>query len=285
MDREVHAATARWLAHARGLRIAEHPAGGLVVSGSTRMGYLAADALRGAVVQELEVSSEDDTASATVSRGLEAHQHGVAERVGAYARALGYDDALREVLTTAAQWHDLGKLDPRFQALLHGGNRWLALAAPEPLAKSSGFPMSRRERKRARSLSGYPHGARHELLSVHLLERAEDLLRGLADPDLCLHIVAAHHGYARPFAPPVTDPEPVTIAASASGRAWRGTTAHGLERAGSGVSARFWRVVRRYGWWGSAWHEALLRLADQRVSAEEQLATAPTHSRDKEVTS
>ncbi len=90
------------------------------------------------------------------------------------------------------------------------------------------------------------------------------------DWDLVQHLVASHHGHCRPFAPFAEDVNPVEVVFSDGPVELRASSAHGLESLGSGVSDRFWRLVRRYGWFGLAWLEAILRLADHRRSEREQ---------------
>jgi len=90
------------------------------------------------------------------------------------------------------------------------------------------------------------------------------------DWDLVQHLVASHHGRCRPLAPWVPDPEPVDVKWSYDGLTGTCSSAHELARLDSGVGERFWLLVRRYGWWGLAWLEAILRLGDHRRSEEEQ---------------
>ena len=238
--------------------------GGFVLQGSRRVRKYMASAST--------PTSEDDSYSATVRVPLDKHLHGVEEWARRFGAGVGLPVPLIEDLALAARLHDVGKSDPRFQAMLHGGNSWAAQAAGVLLAKSGDLPTSRRESRRAGRESGYPAGGRHELLSVRLIESVPGLLEPAHDGELVLHLVASHHGLCRPFAPVVFDREPVTVEDTILGYRMSGSSATGLERLDSGVSERFWRLVRRYGWWGLAWLEALMRLADHRCSEAEQMA-------------
>ncbi len=188
--------------------------------------------------------------------------------VGDLARRLaarcGLPDEIASDLALAGRLHDLGKADPRFQVILHG-DELAAAIADKHLAKSGMTDLGRRERDLLQQLSRYPVGARHEILSVAMIQ--EHLVMDSShDRDLVLHLVGSHHGWCRPFAPPVVDPEPVKAVAVLDSVRYEASSDHGLARLDSGVADRFWRLVRRYGWHGLAWLEAILRLADHRCS-------------------
>jgi CRISPR-associated endonuclease/helicase Cas3 len=109
------------------------------------------------------------------------------------------------------------------------------------------------------------------MLSMELARRFAELPQDGVTRELVLHLIASHHGHGRPFAPVVLDSSPqgisgrleeTDISLDAAARAcWSPT--HRLD---SGVAERFWRLTRRYGWWGLGYLEALLRLADWYAS-------------------
>ena len=180
----------------------------------------------------------------------------------------------REALRAAARSHDLGKADERFQALLLNGDLADAWAQPTLWAKSARMPLTPGQRVAAHRRSSLPEGFRHEMLSVQLAELTHGLPVDHVLRDLALHLVAAHHGRARPFPPVAFDADPPDV--SLPGPAVTLTGAQRLEhpphRLGSGIAERFWRLTRVFGWWGLAYLEAVLRLADQRASQREDEA-------------
>jgi CRISPR-associated endonuclease/helicase Cas3 len=218
---------------------------------------------------------------------LSEHLRGVASWAHRFAESCALPEVVAKSLVAAAEWHDAGKVDVRFQRMLRGGAD-SRVSTHEPIAKSKMLAADRTARQRAAERSGYPKGARHELASVALLADPAARLPDGVDRDLVLHLVASHHGWCRPFAPVAEDRQPVELELEIGGtivravgpdeaaggpkprRTVRAWSDHGLERLDSGVADRFWRLVERYGWFGLAWLEAILRLADHRRSEEEQ---------------
>jgi len=225
------------------------------------------------VRQRADATTEAEISSFTgVAVGLRSHLDGVGSFARQFAERCRLPADVVRAIELAGQWHDAGKADPRFQRLLHGGSAYRTEVARELLAKSALPSSDRRARMRAREGSGYPAGYRHELMSAVLLSQTPGVLRSdeSIDPDLVLHLVASHHGWCRPLAPIALDSDPVDVEFIAGDTAVRARSDHGLERMDSGVSDRFFLLVRRYGWFGLAWLETILRLADHRRSEWEQ---------------
>lgn len=256
-------------------------ASSLMVSGCTLMDAGDAPALVGRPTRpgpDPDASTADDTSSLTVMATLEDHSHGVeawSRRIA--GSCLVEQQGLLETVALAAWLHDVGKADPRFQVWLHGGDEVAAAMAPALLAKSGANARNRVAIERARRRARYPKGTRHEMASTAMVD-ASDALRTLAaargcDWDLLLHLIASHHGFARPFAPvPEDDLEPLIVAVVHGGIPLATRSDHALHRADSGIADRFWSLIRRYGWHGLAFLEAMLRLADHRRSEEEEHA-------------
>jgi CRISPR-associated endonuclease/helicase Cas3 len=245
----------------RDFKILPHPTGGLLLTGRRRLN-----------LQTVEVDGfcdeDDPTASGNTRSLLDEHLDGVAAFAAAFARGCGLAGEAGAAVESAAGQHDVGKADPRFQTWLKGGNPWLRGPL---LAKSETMAQGRQESEAARIRAGYPAGGRHELLSVRLLESEPEALPATETArDLLLHLVASHHGHCRPFAPVVDDARPVDVTLEFQGLRLSANSATALERLDSGVAERFWRLTRRYGWWGLAWLEAIVRLADHRRSEAEE---------------
>lgn len=232
--------------------IAAHPCGGWVIKGTRRL-------------MQFDPTYLDDSEPADSYRGrevtLDEHSHGVADFAKRFATGCRLDVNL---FYQVGLWHDLGKLDPRFQAMLKQSSPRTAVG--KALAKSARAPGTQKEHELARAVHRYPVGARHELLSAALLAKK-------TNDDLLLHLVTTHHGSGRPFADPVEEND----GASRPFRCMLHNTSFDLESNAQDIALwnaelpeRFWRVIRNQGWWGTAYLETVFRLADHAESANEQ---------------
>lgn len=192
-------------------------------------------ARRGLAVYKWRDSAEDEDARSVLSKPqlLEDHAHEVAACVRRIAQQLSLPEEEAEALEIAARFHDDGKAAERWQN---------AMAAPlneRPYAKTSGGG-------NWRLLEGY----RHEFGSLLKAER-KDL--PTATRDLILHLIAAHHGNTRPL---------IRSEGCNEGPPSK------LETKAGEAALRFARLQKRYGPWGLAWREAILRAADQSASRD-----------------
>jgi CRISPR-associated endonuclease/helicase Cas3 len=221
-----------------------------------------------------EDDGENSSIESTHQITLDEHTQHVVDRVRMAVERLRFSGHT-PLFEYAAGLHDIGKSDIRFQAVLAGLTPYEAMDRPILLAKSGQRGVTRAEREHRRSRAQLPADFRHEMLSVEIIASGITAIDPTIDRDLLLHLIAAHHGYARPFAPvffeDATDDELRSLRvngheiAGSERKDW--IPSHRLD---SGVAERFWKLTREHGWWGLAWLEAILRLADQQASAAEQ---------------
>lgn len=145
-----------------------------------------------AIVYSEELQEDSDTRQEwTQSQGkvfLDDHQNDVAVRAKKIVEAVGLKEDFGTDVVAAAQHHDDGKADHRFQSMLGG------LRAEKELAKSE--VRTRQETKISRQRSGLPQGWRHEQMSV-VLVAAEKAQGKLSCSDLALRIIGCSHGNGR----------------------------------------------------------------------------------------
>ncbi len=166
---------------------------------------------------------------------LEEHQSWTEMKARELALKLGFERDFIEALAISARLHDEGKKASRWQ------RAFKAPLGAGVYAKTKGpidFAL----------LDGY----RHEFGSLPHAQANTDFKKLTPDlQNLVLHLIAAHHGQARPVigtngcedAPPSA-----------------------LEPRAREVALRFAHLQKRWGPWGLAWWEALLRAADQQAS-------------------
>jgi CRISPR-associated endonuclease/helicase Cas3 len=181
-------------------------------------------------------TTEDSRAASSRPQLLAEHGAWTEQRALAIADAFGLTDDHQKALGIAARLHDEGKQATRWQ-------RAFSASGDGIYAKTAG-PFRRI------LLDGY----RHEFGSLPYVEKSaevHDLPEDLRE--LVLHLVAAHHGFARPVI---------------ETRGCEDAPPSALEGRAREVALRFARLQKRWGPWGLAWWEALLRAADAQASRD-----------------
>jgi CRISPR-associated endonuclease/helicase Cas3 len=206
--------------------------------------FLLVRAARIAVDEALQETAHRDVT-------LAAHSQAVAQRAQKFTAALRLPAAISAGVHAAAEQHDSGKADARFQAYLTRGR-----TRKDLLAKSK-HPFDRTRHARA-GLTGW----RHEQLSAAFTWTEPD--SGISEQrELITWLTGTSHGHGRgsfPFDAALLLPE-------ASPDTDLYASARELFDDGAWDDL-FEPLLRHYGPWGLAYLEAIVRAADQTVSGE-----------------
>lgn len=191
-----------------------------------------------------DAATEEDR-SVGPDQTLKEHQEWAVKRSRELAERIGLPELYAEMLAVAARLHDEGKRAERWQRAFNADRDAIYAKTKGPLNVAL--------------LDGY----RHEFGSLPFAE-IDPEFKSLPEAlqDLVLHLIAAHHGQARPivFADGCEDAPPSV-----------------LETRAREVALRFARLQKRWGPWGLAWWEALLRAADQQASRDNEKRNNSTH--------
>lgn len=180
-------------------------------------------------------SSEEGRSGALRDQKLDDHEEWTESEARTIATRLALPPDYSEMLAVAARLHDEGKKASCWQRAFNAPN-----GGNPPYAKTNGHP-------RFSILGKY----RHELGSLPYAE-AHGRVQALAPKlrNLCLRLIVAHHGYARPLIQIDGATEPPSR----------------MKKRAQEIALGFSALEKQWGPWGLAWWESLLRAADQQAS-------------------
>jgi len=203
--------------------------------------------------------SQKPSTKTSAKVALKYHMEGVGTRAECIAKHLNLNSELVKDLLLAGRLHDIGKIDKRFQLMLVGGDQIEMANLDEPLAKS--LP----------STHGYKlsNVIRHELSSVAMIRSNPNVLCSAHDKDLVLYLIGSHHGRCRPLPPIIVEKQPQQISYKFDGQTMKASTDLVNSTMAFDMVDRFWLLNKRYGHYGLALLESVLRLADHQQSKEE----------------
>jgi CRISPR-associated endonuclease/helicase Cas3 len=186
-------------------------------------------------------ADDDGSRTARAKQLLKAHLTSAGDFAAKLVAGLGLREPESLAVVLAARWHDLGKNRPVWQHAI--GNR----AYPGEVWAKSGLGM------RPLALNDYRHEL-GSLLDLATMPEFQELSKDVQD--LVVHLIAAHHGRARPHFPD-------------SERFDHNRPEEEVAGVVAGIPGRFARLQRRYGRWGLAYLESLVRAADIMASQDD----------------
>lgn len=165
------------------------------------------------------------------------HNYSVETVVENFCNSLNIQDTIKDAIKIAARYHDDGKKNPLWQiAAGHNPSR-----QEEPLAKGA---------VDWRKLGGY----RHETGSLLDISHNNEIDKH-PEKDLIMHLMGAHHGWARPH----FDQRAFPLE----------TDSTIVDETACQIMRRYSKLQERFGWWKLAFIESILRQADAIASADE----------------
>jgi CRISPR-associated endonuclease/helicase Cas3 len=211
-------------------------------------------------VRKPEVANE----RSRIAYRLEPHLEEVKSFASKMVKRLRLPNDIAEAVILAAWFHDLGKNRERWQRGL-GNDRY----PNEVYAKSGRLPNGTRLRPRD-FVKDYRHefGSVLDVLDEEHPHHAKFAALGGVMQDLVMHLIAAHHGRARPHFPMAEGVD--------SERNGQSAVALAIE-----TPRRFARLQHKYGRWGLAYLESLVRAADYAASANPGSADPPANTEDQ----
>ena len=191
--------------------------------------------------QHRDAIAANNPADAKFHQTLAEHHTRIKADMENMAKRLALPTEIQSALAIAAKLHDCGKEAAVWQEYAQNANPDGSLKCGEVLAKSENYG-------HPQTLGGY----RHEWGSAENAKACEEV-ENHPERELILHLISAHHGRCRPsFPQEAYDKERMTD---------RDANISNAEAA-----RRYAKLQRRFGRWGLAWLEALIKCADAKAS-------------------
>ena len=172
-------------------------------------------------------NSDHQQAMSQKEQTVEDHLNAVRDVAVTITHNMDLDKNLKDAIIIASKYHDVGKRRKHWQDCMH-------VKGDTALAKTG-------HKKNPLNMGGF----RHELASII---DVKDSIDDHAEKDLILHLIAAHHGWARPCFKP------------------NALIDYDKKRELNETLRRYSLLQDRFGHWGLAWLESIVRGADWQAS-------------------